>query len=455
MVKFKLENIGLVEKAEILLNDFTLVCGQNNTGKTYITYSIYGFLYSWNNLVDFNIDKSVFEELEENGFYSLNILDYEKSIKHILKNLSQNYLATLPKIFNSPDDWFNDSKFEVILDNFKLDLDTEVENTFSSSKKDILKIKKEKKSSILEISTLSNIKRQIPRFVLESGINRTLGDIFFKEYFKIPFIITSERTGISLFYKELDISKNVLVEHLQKNSKDIDPVQIYKDSIARYAMPIKNNIDFRRDLEEEGLKNKSFLFDDKEVAKYFTEMLNGGMYKFIKNEGVVLVTKKTKTKEAKKIPIYLTSSASKSLLDLYVYITKFAQKDEILIIDEPELNLHPDNHILMARLLVYLLNKGIRVFITTHSDYLVKELNNLIRLKNNLEHNAKKKIFKDYGYKEHDILDYKKISAYINNLGNVEQVNDISNMGMGIKTFDDTINKLSNAIDDIYFNIEE
>ena len=91
MVKFKLENIGLVEKAEILLNDFTLVCGQNNTGKTYITYSIYGFLYSWNNLVDFNIDKSVFEELEENGFYSLNILDYEKSIKHILKNLSQNY----------------------------------------------------------------------------------------------------------------------------------------------------------------------------------------------------------------------------------------------------------------------------------------------------------------------------------------------------------------------------
>lgn len=455
MVKIKLENIGLIDKAEISLNDFTLICGQNNTGKTYITYSIYGFLYLWNNLIDFNIDKSVFEELEENGFYSLNILDYESSINEILRKLSNEYLKKLSVVFNAPSDWFKDSKFEVILDNFKLDLDIDVESTFSSSKKDVLKIKKEEKSSILEVSTLSNVKKQIPRFILESNINRILGEIFFKKYFKTPFIITSERTGISLFYKELDISKNVLVEHLQKNSKDIDPIQIYKDSIARYAMPIKNNIDFRRDLEDEGLKNKSFLFDDKEIARYFTEMLNGAMYKFIKNEGVVLVTKKTKTREAKKIPMYLTSSASKSLLDLYVYITKFAQKDEILIIDEPELNLHPDNHILMARLLVYLLNNGIKVFITTHSDYLVKELNNLIRLKNNLNYNSKKRIFKDYGYKEHDILDYKRISAYINNLGNIEQVNDISNMGMGIKTFDGTINKLSNAIDDIYFNIEE
>lgn len=71
MVKFKLENIGLIEKTEITLNDFTLICGENNTGKTYITYSIYGFLYSWNDLIDFDIDKSIFDELEENGFVVL------------------------------------------------------------------------------------------------------------------------------------------------------------------------------------------------------------------------------------------------------------------------------------------------------------------------------------------------------------------------------------------------
>ena len=161
-----------------------------------------------------------------------------------------------------------------------------------------------------------------------------------------------------------------------------------------------------------------------------------------------------KTKESKKIPMYLTSSASKSLLDLYAYITRFARKDEILIIDEPELNLHPNNHIIMARLLVYLLNNGIKVFITTHSDYLVKELNNLIRLNHKINEKAKTKIFKEYKYKEHDILDYKRISTYINDLGKINQV-QINDMGMKIETFDTTINCLSNAMNEIYFNIED
>ena len=90
-LKFKLENIGLIEKAEISLNDFTLICGQNNTGKTYITYSIYGFLHSWSNLVDFGIDKSIFEELEENGFCSIDITAYENKLEKVFKTLDNKW----------------------------------------------------------------------------------------------------------------------------------------------------------------------------------------------------------------------------------------------------------------------------------------------------------------------------------------------------------------------------
>jgi len=159
------------------------------------------------------------------------------------------------------------SKFEVIIDNFELNSEVELESTFSSSKKDILQLKKAKNSNFLEISTLApNVKKQLPHFVLEAGINRALGDIFFKEYFKIPFIITSERTGISLFYKELDINKNVMVEHLTNNkSKDIDPFKLFEDSISRYAMPIRHNIDYTRDLGDGICKKKSFLYGDKEI----------------------------------------------------------------------------------------------------------------------------------------------------------------------------------------------
>ncbi len=453
MVKFKLENIGLIEKAEVSLNDFTLICGQNNTGKTYITYSIYGFLHSWNNLINFDIEQSVFDELEENGFCSIDITLYEAKLEKILNDLSLQYTDKLSSIFSVDEGLFKNSKFEVIIDEPKLDLAVEIENTFSSSKKDMLQMKKVKESSILEISTLTpNIKKLMPQFVLEGGINRTLGDIFFKQYFKTPFIITSERTGISLFYKELDINKNVMVEHLTNNkSKYIDPFKLFKDNISRYAMPIRHNIDYIRDLGDGVYKKKSFLNGDKEILDYFSGILQG-TYKVV-NQEVFFVTKKNKKQKNKKqIPMHFSSSATKSLLELFFYIQHTAQKGDLLIIDEPELNLHPDNHILMARLLAHLLNKGINVFITTHSDYLIKELNNLIRLNHTIV--GKAKILKDYNYKEHDILEYKKISAYINDFGNIKQV-PINDIGMEIKTFDDTINKLSNATDDIYFNIEE
>lgn len=448
MVNFRLKNIGLIKDAEITLNDLTIICGQNNTGKTYITYSIYGFLYSWNDLIDFDIEQSIFEELEENGFCGIDIREYVSKLETILVKLSKRYTNSLSSVFSVDDDWFKDSKFEVLINSYKLDLDVEIENTFSSSKKDVLQMKKSKGSSILEISTLTpNIKKQIPQFVLESGINRTLGDIFFKQYFKSPFIITSERTGISLFYKELDINKNVMVEHLTNNkSKDIDPFKLFEDSISRYAMPIRHNIDYTRDLGDGICKKKSFLYGDKEILGYFSDILQGS-YKVI-NQEVFFVTKKSK----KQIPMYFSSSATKSLIELFFYIQHSAQKGDLLIIDEPELNLHPDNHMKIARLLAHLLNKGISIFITTHSDYLIKELNNLIRLNHQITDKAK--ILKKYKYKEHDILDYKKVSAYINDFGDVNLVS-IDDMGMEIKTFDSTINSLSNAMDDIYFNIEE
>jgi len=116
------------------------------------------------------------------------------------------------------------------------------------------------------------------------------------------------------------------------------------------------------------------------------------------------------------------------------------------------LNLHPDNHRKITRLLAHLSNKGINIFLTTHSDYMIKEFNNLIRLKQEI-HN-KEAIMKKYNYKTYDIIDYKKIVAYINEAGSLSLA-PIDNMGMEVETFDCVINELSNSMDDIFFNIQE
>jgi len=449
MVEFKLKNIGLIENSTISLNDLTIICGQNNTGKTYITYSIYGFLSMWKDLIEFDIKDSYYDELFENGFCSIDIKEFESQVNNILKTLSNRYTSLLGNVFSVENDWFSDSFFEVVIDDYLLDLNIELNTTLTSpSKKDVLQIKKYEDKDVLEISTLiSDKSNQLPKFILEQGINRALGDIFFSKYFQNPFIITSERTGISLFYKELDINKNVMVEHITKNKgKDIDPFRIFEDTLSRYAMPIQDNIDYTRNLTDGVIKKKSFLFDDKDINDYFSNILQGS-YRVI-NKEVYFVTKKGR----KKIPMYFSSSATKSLLELYFYIKHTAKKGDILIIDEPELNLHPDNHLYITRLLAHLSNNGINVFITTHSDYIIKEFNNLIRLKHNIKN--KDKILKKYKYKEHDILDYKRLYTYVNDFGNLQKT-IIDDMGMEIESFDKTLNKLSNSMDEIYFNIEE
>ena len=43
------------------------------------------------------------------------------------------------------------------------------------------------------------------------------------------------------------------------------------------------------------------------------------------------------------------------------YINNLAKKGQLLVIDEPELNLHPDNQRKMAALIVRLINSGIKI----------------------------------------------------------------------------------------------
>ena len=43
-MKVIIENIGVFKYAEYELADLTIICGKNNTGKTYATYALYGFI---------------------------------------------------------------------------------------------------------------------------------------------------------------------------------------------------------------------------------------------------------------------------------------------------------------------------------------------------------------------------------------------------------------------------
>ena len=91
-----------------------------------------------------------------------------------------------------------------------------------------------------------------------------------------------------------------------------------------------------------------------------------------------------KNKQEIDLPMYLASSSANQLTLLYLYFKYWArEKGNFLIIDEPEVNLHPENQIKLLNLLINFVNQSDnKVLIATHSPLLADAVNNYLYIDN-------------------------------------------------------------------------
>ena len=74
-----------------------------------------------------------------------------------------------------------------------------------------------------------------------------------------------------------------------------------------------------------------------------------------------------------------SSSMVSELAPLVLFLRGVVQQGDTLIIEEPEAHLHPAAQTKVALILARLVRAGVRVIITTHSDWLLEQIGNLIR----------------------------------------------------------------------------
>lgn len=447
-MKVTFKQLGKIENAVLELNDLTIIAGANNTGKTYITYTLYGLLETWDDNFHVQDSEELAKELIKKGNITLPKDQILNSFDKLIGGISKRYSEKIT-------DFFNDK--EGNLDKASIDVYLEKPGYFDSSK--IIKVRiggthiiqgKIENDSI-HISIIGTEDEFPPVFVVKSIVNSIIGKLMLAGCFPKPFIATSERLGISLFYKELDVSKNVLVEELQKLKADegyrngINPFELVEKLSSWYAAPIKDNIRFTRSIGEIQKigQNRNF----KPLANKIKDMMDGYFRKVEKEIRFISTARKKKKFD---IPLYLASTSARELTDLFFFLRHIAEEGMIIIIDEPESHLSPCNQIEMARLFALCINAGLKVFITTHSDYLIKEFNNLIMLSQDFEGKGDFLKRNSRIYSKDDFLKPESVNAYICKDGTLKKC-IVDNKGMNITSFDETIDEINRISDELDF----
>ena len=101
-----------------------------------------------------------------------------------------------------------------------------------------------------------------------------------------------------------------------------------------------------------------------------------------------------------------TSSMVSELAPLILFLKYIVRQGDLLILEEPESHLHPAAQRMMARGVVRLVNAGVKVIITTHSDMFVGQINNSLALSN-----ASQELLEEHGFEPSDFLKPEQVNA--------------------------------------------
>lgn len=403
----KLKNIGIIKQAEFSLGDLTIICGENNTGKTYITYALYGFLDSWHEHLDIQIDDGLISSLLSEGFLRIDLAQYVDKVNQLLKEICEKYPGLLDKVFAAEDGTFLNTEIQIKPGTINL-RKLEYRGKIGGKQEPSITFLKEKGSEELEFTLEGNNKKgtEIDTFYAKMGIAYTITRAIFSDSFPRPYISSVERTGVAIFEKELNTARNRLLEEIGSSYPQYDPHKWLMKFYKKYSDPIEDSVDFKRKIGEIE-KRKSFIAKEHlEVLDDFTDIV-GGTYTITQDDLLYYMPKGTKLR----LPLDMSSSSVRSLLDLNFYLHCDVRKGDLLMVNEPELNLHPENQRRIARLFARLVNLGVKVFITTHSDYIIKELNTLIMLNHDKPH--LKRVAEENGYKESELISANQVKLYV------------------------------------------
>ncbi len=464
-LEVSIKDLGVLKTATFALGDLTIICGKNNTGKTYATYALFGFLQTWRQHINVRVSNAEMSALLKDGVVQIDLSKYSRTFKTTLLRACEKYSKQLDNVFAATEGRFSGSEFRISIPAPDI-RNLEFEHSVEIPEEQVLLFSKKRGGNEMTVALVlkgegqSKFENEIAKMI---AIRFMISEIFFSEFLPRPFISSAERTGVAIFRTELNFARNLLLREMSEAGRDVDPRDLLRQGYQRYPQPVEENAEFIREFEEIS-KRKSFIArQHAEVLDDFSDII-GGDYQITQNGQLYFSPKGTRLR----LTMDESSSTVRSLLNIGFYLRHVATKGDLLLVDEPELNLHPENQRRIARLFARLVRVGIKVFVTTHSDYIVKELNTLIMLNHERPH--LKRIAKENGYRDDELIGSDQVRVYIakKDLMPLEAGQKRRRRGQtlapaaidpvfGIKapSFDDTIDQMNWIQEEIVWGAEE
>ncbi|MBO1065819.1 MULTISPECIES: AAA family ATPase [Nostocales] len=432
-MKIQIANLGVIEKAEIDLKPLTVFIGGNGTGKTWTAYTLasilgeYGCKKYWQAYLDkktqqrYPIIDNAIEELLQEGYVRIDLIDFaEEFIETYINDVSNltyrwmnKFLATEYVNFANVKVKFNLADITLkILDNIKQYSLAQEISFGSSQNKNTLRIFKEKNEnsiyfyliSVSNSNDQSNIFDKLPRIVFEEILFEEFFALIHRAFYSSVYIFPTERTGVlPLFSSANKIDEYHEYDDEDKTSKLTEVVKIFENMV--YSVYEKSSIE-----REEEIQLYPEVLDYIRLAEILENDILGGKVNLI-DESVIDKEILYQPSENVKLEMTVSSSMVKELAPLVLCLRHLALPNELLIIDEPEMNLHPAAQVEITEFLAMLVQAGLKVLITTHSPYIVDHLANLMKAAKYEDKESLKERF--YLERTEAFIPQEKVSVYL------------------------------------------
>jgi predicted ATPase len=386
-MKIKLWNLGSIKEAEVDLRPLTVIIGPNNSNKTYIAYSIYG-LYQ---LVSLNFYDEILEKIEfttQADHWSLKIdrRFYDVISEIVQKSASEFSGIKLQSFFqDSSGKIFEKTKFSIEIKISEDDIKRAIEEVLADTILGIEKIERSDNNS--EILFYWEKRNEEHTDFLSSIVIDTFISTVVKFSFSDILPLPAERNAFINTYKMLANRRYKLLKENQRElliqrriNQDRQLELLKEQGDIRYPQPVEDFLDFLTDIELENkpdpiAKNKN---DFQKLADQIEKYIQNNNKTIFKKTKFVGREIKVSVKRSLEIDLYNASSSIKQLAPLLLYLRYRAKSGDFLVIDEPEMNLHPESQVKLLESLAILVNLGVRILLTTHSPYLMAHLNNIV-----------------------------------------------------------------------------